>query len=185
MARTLVRNPSAPAHSRERGVVLVIALIFLAVLTMLGISAITSTAQEEKMARYSRDYNVALQAAEAALRDARYDLAAGAFATRSPPVIGNVGFDANCTNGLCQTAAPGATPAFADEAKWGTAVSYGTYTPFQQLPLSPTPGGVAQQPRYLIEYLAPSGGQHIYRITARGWGADPNTVVVLQEEVVR
>jgi type IV pilus assembly protein PilX len=178
------------ARARERGVVLVVALVFLAVLTILGISAITSTSQEEKMARYTRDYNVALQAAEAALRDARYDLGAGAFATRSPPIIGNTGFDGGCTNGLCQLAAPGATPAFADETRWSNtnnagSVAYGTYTPFQQLPLTPTPGGVAQQPRYLIEYLAPTGSQHVYRITARGWGADPNTMVVLQEEVVR
>jgi Tfp pilus assembly protein PilX len=45
---------------------------------------------------------------------------------------------------------------------------------------------VSQPPRYLIEYIAPSGSQHIYRITARGWGpiatANP---VTLQEEVLR
>jgi type IV pilus assembly protein PilX len=189
-ARPSHRPATPPQPARERGVVLIVALVFLAVLTILGISAITSTSQEEKMARYTRDYNVALQAAEAALREARYDLGAGAFATRSPPIIGNTGFDANCTNGLCQLAPPGSTPAFADETRWSNtnnlgSVAYGTFTPFQQLPLTPTPGGVAQQPRYLIEYLAPTGSQHVYRITARGWGADPNTMVVLQEEVVR
>lgn len=189
-ARLHRRPPIPAAHAgtaavRQRGVVLIVALVFLAVLTILGISAITSTSQEEKMARYTRDYNVALQAAEAALRDARYDLGAGAFATRTPPVIGNTGFTPSCTAGLCQLAPPGSTPAFADETKWTSAVAYGTYTPFQQLPLAPTPGGVAQQPRYLIEYLAPTGSQHVYRITARGWGSDPNTMVVLQEEVVR
>lgn len=174
-----------PLRSRQRGVVLVIALVFLAVLTILGVSAVVSTSQEEKMARYTRDYNIALQAAEAALRDARYDLGAGAFATRSPPIIGNAGFTPTCTLGLCEQAPLDATPVFAVESNWANAVAYGTYTPFLQLPLAPMPGGVAQQPRYLIEYLNAVGTSHLYRITARGWGADANTMVVLQQEVIR
>ena len=40
----------------------------------LGLSAMTATTLEEKMAGNSRDYNMALQAAEAALRDAEADL---------------------------------------------------------------------------------------------------------------
>jgi type IV pilus assembly protein PilX len=44
-----------------------------------------------------------------------------------------------------------------------------------------TPGvkGVSRQPEYLIEYM--QRGEEIYfRNTARGWGLDPNTEVVLQ-----
>ena len=39
--------------------------------------------------------------------------------------------------------------------------------------------GVARQPEYLIEYLA-AGNDKIMRITARGFGADINTEVVMQ-----
>jgi Tfp pilus assembly protein PilX len=38
---------------------------------------------------------------------------------------------------------------------------------------------VARQPEYLIEYLA-AGNDKVMRITARGFGADINTEVVMQ-----
>ena len=53
------------------------------------------------------------------------------------------------------------------------AVPLGTFTG--------TPGvkGVSRQPEYLIEYM--QRGEDIYfRNTARGWGLDPNTEIVLQ-----
>jgi Tfp pilus assembly protein PilX len=67
--------------------------------------------------------------------------------------------------------------------------SYGQYTGAAQFP------SVAQQPRYVIEkfsYLGTPAGESVvlgsepvapgvgYRITARGVGARPETVVVLQ-----
>ena len=44
-----------------------------------------------------------------------------------------------------------------------------------------TPGvtGVSRQPEYLIEYMQ-RGDDIYFRNTARGWGLDPNTEVVLQ-----
>ena len=58
----------------QRGAILVVVLLFMTILTILGISALSTGVLEEKMARNSRDYNIALQAAEAVLQDARYDL---------------------------------------------------------------------------------------------------------------
>ena len=52
---------------------------------------------EERLAGNSRDWALAFQAAEAALRDAERDIQSG---TR---FVGETGFDANCTNGLCKT----------------------------------------------------------------------------------
>ena len=53
------------------------------------------------------------------------------------------------------------------------AVPLGTFTG--------TPGvnGVSRQPEYLIEYMQ-RGDDIYFRNTARGWGLDPNTEVVLQ-----
>lgn len=59
---------------RQRGFVLVTALIFMLVLFMLGLSSMQGSTLEERMAGNQRDRNIALQAAEMALRDAERDL---------------------------------------------------------------------------------------------------------------
>lgn len=38
-------------------------------------------------------------------------------------------------------------------------------------------------PRYIIEYLGVKNGQNVYRVTAKAWGKNANTVVVLQSYV--
>lgn len=179
-----------PNRNRQQGAILVITLLFLTILTLVGVSAMTTGTMEERMARNSRDFNLAFQAAEAGLRDARADLTGAAgISTRNPVIIGNASFPVSgCSLGLCVMAASGATPVWEIESNWttaGTYVAYATYTTALPLPLAPTPGGVAQAPRYLIEYIGASGPQYIYRITSRGWGASANTYVMLQEEVLR
>ena len=165
-----------------------ITLLFLVVLTLVALSAVNTGTMEERMARNSRDYNVALQATEAALADGRADLSgAGTLSTRNPVIINDVGFVAACTNGLCTPAASGSA-VWEVETNWTDftkSVGYGTYTFALQLPVVPAPGGVSQRPRYLIETLGAVGGQWAYRITARGWGANPSTMVMLQEEVLK
>lgn len=52
----------------ERGMVLITSLIILLALTLLGLASIQNTSMEERMAGNLRSENVALQAAEAALR---------------------------------------------------------------------------------------------------------------------
>src|SRR6266705_766926 len=52
---------------RQLGVALVIALVFLLLLTILGITAMSTTSLEEKMAGNVKDRNSALQSAEIAL----------------------------------------------------------------------------------------------------------------------
>ncbi len=59
----------AKLGSRQRGVVLVTGLIFLVMMTLLGVTAMQTTMLEEKMAGNLRDEILAFQAAEAALRE--------------------------------------------------------------------------------------------------------------------
>ena len=54
---------------RERGVVLVISLLMLLVLTLIGLAATRSTTIDQRLTAAHRDNAVAMQAAEAALRD--------------------------------------------------------------------------------------------------------------------
>lgn len=55
---------------KQKGAVLAVSLIFLLILTILGVSSMRSTVLEEKMAGNMRDRSLAFQAAEVALRDA-------------------------------------------------------------------------------------------------------------------
>jgi len=190
-----------PAHrmNTQRGVALLVALMFLIVLTLLGLAVMRGTTLEEKMAGGNRDYNVALQAAEAALRDAENDLKGGLPASRTlsqyvfPITLWGTGTPSGCVaGGLCvindetiQLYPPSA--GFVDWSNSGaTSVRYGTYTGATAI------SGVAQQPRYILELMQFSaGGQnagqvgpnwlYYVRITARAWGASAQTQVYLQE----
>ena len=61
----------ASEQSTQRGAALLTALVFLVVLTLLGIGVYSTTTSEEKMARNFRDKEIALQSAEAALNEAK------------------------------------------------------------------------------------------------------------------
>lgn len=56
------------APHRQRGIALVTALIFLLVVTLIGLSSVRLITQQERVAQYSYDRGLAFQAAEAALR---------------------------------------------------------------------------------------------------------------------
>ncbi|MEM7018846.1 MAG: PilX N-terminal domain-containing pilus assembly protein [Pseudomonadota bacterium] len=56
--------------SHQKGAVLAVALVFLLVLSLIGISAMNTTMLETRMARNDQEKNYALQAAERGLRDA-------------------------------------------------------------------------------------------------------------------
>jgi type IV pilus assembly protein PilX len=161
---------NANFHCRQRGAVLIVALIFLVILTMLGVTAMTGTTMETRMAGNARDLGVALQAAEAGLRDGHMDIenviyAGGARRTpaMAPNDFGVGGAFGTCNNGvqtigLCRPRfdpqGPSTLPAAQvpqDLVPLGISltaspsVEYGTFTGAGKLK------GVAIQPHYLIE----------------------------------
>ena len=170
---------------RERGAILVVALMFLVLLTIIGVSSMSGTTLEEKMAGNQREQNIAFQAAESALRDAEIDLetATGGLGNRDPMTIA-ANFATLCsaafTNGVCKAAVH--TTQIVTPAGWSwtdanKTVAYGTYTGADTL------GGVFRQPRYVIEYLSDKDvapNTRHFRISARGWGANQNSSVTLQ-----
>jgi type IV pilus assembly protein PilX len=176
--------------SRERGVSLVVALIFLIILTILGLTAMRVATMEERMSGNSRDRSLAFQAAEAALRDAESDVDClnynriGAAPTKRSTgcLSGVTGANAACTDGLCcnvngLTCIEPALPVYKNSALSFTAapsVQYGAYTGAPQI------AGLSQQPRYLIEPFMLDGKSY-YRITVRGYGLNSDTQVTLQE----
>lgn len=187
--------------SRQRGAILVVVLMFLTVLTILAVAAFSSGAAEEKMARNIRDHNIAFQAAEAALQDARMDLLGLGSSGTKRTIDTTSNFTTECTAGLCAKWNVAQTPYWLDTnasaSKWANAVKYGTYTGrllVLKTDANALSTGVARKPEYLIEYVSTSGADITYRLTARAWGATaktsdadtapPPATVMLQEEVV-
>ena len=96
---------SIPDHPRQRGVALLTALIFLVVLTLLGIGVYSTTTSEEKMARNFRDKEIALQAAEAAINEAKI-LITGSFlsgGTQRYPLSDTSCYSSTSVVGFCAT----------------------------------------------------------------------------------
>ncbi len=195
------KRPLTPYRpgSKESGAALVMGLIILVLVTLLGVTAIRTTSLEERMAGQNRDAGLALQAAEAALRQAeRYLNGAviGPFTNKmpsptglySPRIPGDAGFTDpyadDDTNDSCTTANAVCKPWW-EVLKWTIADS---------LVYTGTVAGVDEAPRYIIENVSgkvvcekgsctynytPVGGSlkfgtvtesGIYRITARGVG---------------
>src|SRR5215472_10275205 len=121
-----MRQTSACAtRSHQQGAVLYIALILLMILTIIGVVAARLQTGEAVMARNDHNHQLALQAAEAALRDAEVNLADGTWTIPQ--------FAAN-TNGLYMlsleaTGALGSPGSIVEQINWNapapnTAMTY-------------------------------------------------------------
>lgn len=172
-------------YRTQQGVVLISALIFMILVTLLGLAVVSSTTSEEKMARNFSDRDVAYSAAEAALRDAKTHLT-GAYRWPYVPVSLTI-FDATCSAGFCDSIYN--TPAasidsidfFSNSAPGSNSIVFGSATS------APAVSGVAAQPRYMIEAVRTNtvttdgSPDIVYRITAQAEGRSTATRVVLQE----
>lgn len=172
-------NTSLPLR-RETGAVLITGLIFMTLVMLIALSVLRSATLEERMAANSRNRQIALEAAEAVVRDAELSLfSAPPFNPFNPTA-----FDAACTNGLCISPAAGSSP------RWQTIDWAATATTRSFLATASNLSSVVSQPRYIVELIGQSGGQSqkicpklLFRITGRGVGADGSEVVV--EDIYR
>ncbi len=201
--------PPTSVGRRQHGAALITGLIFIVVLSMIGITAARMSTLEERMSGNLRDRSLAMQAAERALRDAERDIRG--LGTRSPNISGLGNFAVQCNgdttlatddDGLCYR--PGNVPTLSTTTISWPAFTYGgvNHIAFSiDMSAANTPSvtygqftgataitGVSTQPRYIIEGVerycwgACSGSKSAgYRITVRAVGMNPNTVVWLQE----
>lgn len=175
----------------ETGAALIVGLIFLVVLTMIGITAAKMAGLEERMSGNMRDRALAMQAAEMALRYAERDVL---HSGRISVPNGLTPFNADC--GV-------ASPALDDFGLcWNGPGGYGNADPPWYKAMMDIPGAhvvygnapylaavpdillVSQQPRYLIEVIDNTEGgppNYYYRITVRAQGVYARTTVWLQE----
>lgn len=168
---------------RERGAVLVVGLVFLLLMTLIGVTAFVVATQEERMAGNTRDRLRALEAAEQALRECERHLGGPL-----PPLLSA---DGSADSGMYE--APDVDRSPAEAQKWQT-IAWDS-EPTRQL------AGVvevAEQPRCIVQRLARarSGDASLraeaapspaiaYQVTGRGVGAARGTVMVLQSTFVR
>ncbi len=186
----------------QRGSVLIVSLIFLLLLTIVGVSSMNMTNLEERMASNFRDHDMAFQAAEAALLEAE-DFVENTFDTTqaytNPACSGSMCYSAACTNGLCfqgsfdgssttvANCTPGTVNEWENSAVWTTASK--TKLATEQV------AGTVQNARYIVEFrcFMPrdpnnyepdlnvfSEWSPAFRITAVASGASTDSTVMLQ-----
>jgi type IV pilus assembly protein PilX len=199
---TAQHSPSL-TQTNQSGTALVVVLIMLVVASLLGISAAQLTLQAERSTRYDRDYQIAFQAAEAALLDAEFDIRGpnASSASRTSTFSANAlekfvdGCGTSSTDrGLCLPT-PSGKPIwlivdFTDTSSSSPTVKLGEFTG-RSYPYSEGDSFRSLKPelapRYIIEAIedkttgsSASSKRYLHRITAIGFGPTKDTQVVLQ-----
>jgi type IV pilus assembly protein PilX len=165
--------------SKQKGVVLFVALILLLILSLLGVTAARMQTVEERMARNDDNRQLGAQSAEAGLRAAEDGLLTGIYTN----FAGNA-------NGLFAPLLSNGSPV--STLDWSTALAYAGP------PLTAVPAA-SQTPKFVIENLpsvAVAGDDlsvtslnpasppvTVYRVTAQGVGADGTSTTTLQSIV--
>lgn len=177
--------------NRQGGFALIVGLVVLVLLTLIMLTALKMASLEERMAGNLRNENIAFQAAESALREAESIIRSSVEATQidwdgdgtleanpfNPLRLSNGPFQNTseplCVTGLCGTSVPPQSAAIrvlSDEAVRNA-----------ELEIS-----AIAEPQYVIELMTiePSTDSRrlyaTFRVTARAWGEDPNSLVQLQ-----
>ena len=140
---------------KQRGTVLVFCLVFLALLTMTATVSMESAVTEQRAAGRMQDYQIALQAAEAALAVAGERLAS---LTTAPAV------SVDGSTLVWQGAA--LDPDGADGVVWWQDAQRQQAWWEANAQVALEMQGLAAPPRYIIEALSPA----VYRVTGRGSG---------------
>lgn len=181
-------------QTRQSGAILFVSLILLLVLTLIGVTAMKTTTLQEKMASSHRQRAIAMQAAEAAVRQAEVWLVNNV--TKISDLARFDGSDelyAAVTSAGCAPAHAGLTWDYRNPAKWSSANS-------DRVPVAVAGIRSVYQPRYVIEYIGRGGrnatplnptdkttvcgtdatAPYMFRITALGLGQNGETPYLLQ-----
>ncbi|MFK7864759.1 MAG: PilX N-terminal domain-containing pilus assembly protein [Pseudohongiellaceae bacterium] len=181
-------QPSFAQHKKQGGAILIFCLIFLTVLTMMGVSGMESTTLEERMSGNMRDYTMAFQSAESAIKSAE----AWLVVQNNLPIASG--------DGSTRVWSENAMDPSASDGKywWEHNAADGTWWGNNGTVITDM-AEVAEQPRYIIEeYRTVDSGQSIaigsgettvprvfHRVTARGVGVNPTTAVRVQTTFVQ
>lgn len=163
----------------QRGIVMLIGLMFVLILTLVGTMGIKMGQFQQKMSGGMRDMELSFQSSETALRSG--ELWLKSLTVASDP-------DSSCTPQPCITETDGSIDLATQSITWWAANS-------AQLSAG-TLSQINTQPYYRIEFVsfapddvtigyANSTGKYYYNITARGTGGTDQAVSVVQSTYVR
>ena len=167
---------------RQQGYALFIVLMMMVVIALLVVTATQSYNTEQRISTNDADRKLATTLAEATLREGENQI----FDIEGKKTT----FTAKCEKGLCSTPNVKSNDDFTEEGNptvdaWKRKCdkslcidANGTEYPLDKK------SGIVNNPRYIIEYLGKTTeGQITYRVTAKAWGKNANTQVVLQSYV--
>lgn len=174
-------------YKGQSGSALLISLVILVIMTILGISAMSNTVLEAKMANNIEQRQIAFQAAEKALRDAE------AWLTTNINTEFDIAANFSDSGALYHSRDYGSLSHLKDRSNWTPVTSV------ESLGLNNVLGN---NPRYIIEYLGkvqranpePNGARSYqnfdfrfgaFKITAMGYGADAAATYMLTSTVFR
>ena len=172
---------NAPSHKKQRGVILIMSLVILLVLSLVGVSSMKTSSLQERMSGNARDYQIAFEAAEIALR-AGEDYLKGISLNADFSVGGG-------TNGKFLPRAVTDSDAWRTESNWtsgkttSVALTDVSRPPEFMIELVDSEYGVEE----VLENQSEGGGTgtleiELYRITSRGYGKNQNSRVMLQTD---
>ena len=191
MATRMMQTSKSPF--RQHGAALVVGLIFLAMLSLMGVAAYMVANQEERMSGNTRDRIRAFEAAEASLRDCE-SLLGGVAPLPDSAFDGTKGMHPAPAFGQRQVYEEYKDDDDATPDQW-KGENGGSVRVIPQVAGAPAIPDVAIQPRCIVERVgeievrrlsdARSGPlevtiETIFRITAMGYGTNPSTAVNLQ-----
>lgn len=179
--------------NKQRGFSLFIVLIVMLVIAFMVVAGVQSVNTEMRISSNDADRKMTLSLAETALR---------AGEKRVGELAANSQFSVNCAAGLCVPAG-GVAPkpatlterfviqpdqrmgscndALCATTAWERATVWDQAGNSREVSVT---GTYARRPRYIIEYLnINTAGQYYFRVTARAWGKNANTVVTVQSYV--
>jgi type IV pilus assembly protein PilX len=181
------RSIGAHVRAHQRGLSLVTTLLFMVAALMLGVSVLSVNVMQERTIGNTRDRDLALQAAEAALREAEREVLANRWSFEQ--------FKEDCTGGLCKRAS-GSSVSIDVGLDWTDDAKVRKAAKFPGLPDTE-----AARPRYIVEHIggvrppplgtgtgdsiklgasAAAPGGTGYRVTAYAQGGRQETGVILQ-----
>ncbi|HGG7857048.1 TPA: pilus assembly PilX family protein [Neisseria meningitidis] len=179
-----------PTSDGQRGFALFIVLMVMIVVAFLVVTAAQSYNTEQRISANESDRKLALSLAEAALREGELQVLDLEYDTDS-----KVTFSENCGKGLCtavnvrtnndneENIVVQGKPTVEAVKRFCPANSTDLCIDKKGMEYKKGKGSVSKPPRYIIEYLGVKNGENVYRVTAKAWGKNANTVVVLQSYV--
>jgi type IV pilus assembly protein PilX len=181
-----VRKLNTPLRpvARQRGVVLIISLVLLLILTMISVTVARLQTVEERMAQNIHNRQLAMEAAEATLRDVEFNVrqALPGFTDFSGATAGL--YTLIPANGSVLSTINWALPAqiltsvaIAGPALSGVTLNQQPVAIAELLPAVCWPGDNCSMKTF-PQQVAPT-----YRVTSRGYGADTTATITVQSIV--